>query len=282
MSESLSLAKAGNAYAPDADEREELGHLSSRPPLIKFDGSAGRFVNTKKEGDKGVDSFTGIILGHRGGDLRGRNGGGQVLFGESLLGPAEATQLGVGAKWVCRNHDSQSMTPMLNPELAPSVLNSARQAGAGRNCLQCPLREFGEDNSRPKCAAKLNLIMLGEDNNVYLVQVGGKSITSVNKLLAQYNDAKVATFCCKVTLRSEQVKSGSQKWQEVRGDIDAKNLFPVEQFLQLRELRKSILASYATHIDNAEQQSERHEAPPHTAQQQGFGADDIGLEDVPF
>lgn len=279
MSESLSLAKAGNAYAPDAEEREELGHLSSRPPLIKFDGSGGRFINTKKEGDKGVDSFTGIILGHRGGDLRGCNGGGQVLFGESLLGKDKATELGVGAKWVCRNHDMLSMAPMLNPELAPAVINQAKMSGAGTNCLRCPMREFGEDNSRPKCAAKLNLIMLGEDNNVYLVQVGGKSITSVNKLLAQFNDAKVATFCCKVTLRSEQVKQGSQKWQEVRGDIDVGNLFPVEQFYQLRELRKTILASYASHIDGAEAASE---APPHAAQQRGFGADDVGMDDVPF
>lgn len=288
MSESLTLANAGNAYAPTADEREEVNHLSVKPAIIKFDGATGRFINTKVEGDEGVATLTGIILGHRGGDLTGKNGGGQVLFGEALLGKDRADELGVGAKWVCRNHDQATMTPQLNDTLAPEVLNAARAAGAGKSCAQCKMRQFGDNNERPKCAHKLNLIWLGDDNKLYLVQFGGKSITAINRLLQQFKEAKVATFCCKVTLKSEQQKSGAMKWREVRGDIDSQNLFPLEQFQALREMRKAVVEQYASHVSAAEEAQDDKVTPESDptavilGHQEGFGAEDIGLDDVPF
>ena len=110
---------------------------------------------------------------------------------------------------------------------------------------------------RPACSHKVNLVFLGDDNNVYLVQVGGKSITAVNRFLEGFTAKQLPTFAAHVTLRSEAQSSGKMKWKEVRGEVG--DLVDTSTFMQLRVMRRGIMAQYSDHVSAAE---ERADAPP--------------------
>ena len=213
-------------FAMTPDEAAELGEVSARPLIVRFDGRTGVFRNIDTE--ETSDQLTGAILG--------------VTFSQAWFPRDEDAES--WPKWICRAEDVRN-SPILHPELTSAQRGEAQARGAGGSCATCPLRAFGD--GRPVCTGSINLLwadtQLGE---VATVQAPGTSITAMKHFLNWFARKRVSTMCKIVSLSPEKQSRGTRTWSTMQarvvGDVS------VENVVKLRQLRQEHITTMSERV----------------------------------
>jgi hypothetical protein len=206
LQKSLATEGRNPVFAMTPDERAELGEVSDRPLIIKYDGKEGKFKNIDTE--ETLLELTGAILG--------------VTFSQTMFPPDGEEQS--WPKWICRSEDVRQK-PYLHPEMNQSQKGEALARGAGTSCEGCRLREFGE-GTKPVCTGAVNLMWadskLGE---IATVQASGTSITAVKHYLNWFKrrNESLLVFQTRLYPGEKQSKGGGKNWQPLALQKGAEN-----------------------------------------------------------
>lgn len=220
-------------FAMTPDEAAELGEVSARPLIVRFDGRTGVFRNIDTE--ETSDQLTGAILG--------------VTFSQAWFPRDEEAES--WPKWICRAEDVRH-APILHPELTAAQRGEAQARGAGQGCQQCPLRAFGD--GRPVCTGSINLLWadtrLGE---VATVQAPGTSITAMKHFLNWFVRKRVSVMSKIVTFSPEKQSRGTRTWSTMQARVVGDN--SVEDVVKLRQLRQEHITTMSERVRTATEAS---------------------------
>lgn len=215
-------------YYADEEELEELEDISTRFPLVRFNGKKGTFQEVG-HGDNAPDALEGVILS-------------RMEHKSRAWFPPEKDKFWPADKPICRT-SSELIPPRLNPDLSPEQKAKALAMGAGKACATCPLARWRGDEP-PDCALSEQVLFFDANRqSEVILQVGGTSISPLRAYLGTYKPPrkKQRALYSRVTrLGSADDQAGKNEWKVLT--FAAGEYVPSEALGVFRTIKQDALA----------------------------------------